>query len=313
MSGARILVEAPAKLNLGLRVVGLRADGYHLLESVFVPLDLADALAIEIAPAAATRVTLRVEGGPPGLETDARNLAVRAAEGFLGAAGVTAAVDVALRKRIPVGAGMGGGSSDAGAVLRALAGHFPGALDRRPLAALALSLGADVPFFLDPRPAWVRGIGEEIAPIAGFPPLPVVVATPAPPLATAAVFQAWDRAHPRGAAPDSAALTPVGPGRRMPALPVLSPGLGLGWDRWQTLLAELLVNDLEPMAAVLGPAVQRVRAAIEQAGARAVGMSGSGPTVFGVFDDLDAARAAAAGIDWEPTDRVHVGRTAGSP
>src|SRR5690606_20107592 len=119
---------APAKLNLGLRVTGVRADGYHLLESVFVPFDLADELAIEVEPAPAARVVLAVEGGPPGLERDARNLAARAAEAFLAAAGLAAEVRIALTKRIPVGAGLGGGSSDAGAVLRLLAARFPGAL-----------------------------------------------------------------------------------------------------------------------------------------------------------------------------------------
>jgi 4-diphosphocytidyl-2-C-methyl-D-erythritol kinase len=159
----------------------------------------------------------------------------------------------------------------------------------------------------------VRGIGDEIEPVDGFPALPVLVVTPAPGLATAAVFGAWDRAHPGGPAPDSAALTPGEPNRRMPPLPVRLAELEPSSDRWRTLLARLLVNDLEPVAAGLAPAVRRIRAEIERAGARAVGMSGSGPTVFGVFVDLDEARAAAAGIDWEPSDRVHVGWTAGSP
>lgn len=305
---------APAKLNLGLRVTGVRGDGYHLLESLFVPFDLADELAIEVAPAPAARVELSVDGGPPGLERDARNLAARAAERFLAAAGLAAEVRIALTKRIPVGAGLGGGSSDAGAVLRVLAARFPGALDPARLAALAASLGADVPFFLDPRPARVGGIGDEIEPIAGFPSFPVVTVTPAPPLATAEVFAAWDRTHPGGAARESA-LTPGEPGRRMPALPNPPPGEApgdAGWDRWQALLGTLLVNDLEPIAAALRPAVRRVRAALERVGARAVGMSGSGPTVFGLFGTLDEARAAASRIEWEPTDRVHVGRTAGS-
>lgn len=308
-----IRVEAPAKLNLGLRVTGVRADGYHQLESVFVPLDLCDSLVIDVEAAGATRVELRVEGGPAELAAGARNLASRAAEGFLAAAGLTAEVRIALAKRIPVGAGMGGGSSDAGSVLRALAGRFPGALDAARLGALAVSLGADVPYFLDPRPALVRGIGDEIEPLAGVPALAVVVATPSPGLATAAVFGAWDRAHPRGATQDSGALTPPEPNRRMPPLPVRLAGLDPSAARGQTLLASLLGNDLEPVAAGLAPAIVRLRMEIGRAGARAVGMSGSGPTVFGVFDDLDAARAAAAGIPWQPTDRVHVGRTAGSP
>lgn len=313
MTTAAIAVQAPAKLNFGLRVLGVRADGYHLLESLFVPLDLADDLVLELAPAEAPRVALRLEGGPAGLEHDARNLAVRAARGFLEAAGLALEVRITLTKRIPVGAGMGGGSSDAGAVLRALAAHLPGALDRERLHALATSLGADVPYFLDPRPALVRGIGERIEPVPGVPPFPVLVVTPAPPLATRAVFEAWDRAHPGAAAPDSAALTPGEPNRRMPALPASWTEGHPSAGRWQTLLAKLLVNDLEPVAAGLSPAIARVRTWIERAGARAVGMSGSGPTVFGVFDELGEAHEAAAGIAWEPTDHVHVGQTAGSP
>ena len=227
---------------------------------------------------------------------------------------------IVLTKGIPVGAGMGGGSSDAGAVLRALSGRFPGAVDAERLAALALELGADVPYFLAPRPALVEGIGDRIRPLAGFPALAVLVVTPSPGLATAAVFAAWDDAHRRVDAPDSAALTPAEPGRSMRRPPVSWTGWDPSWaapsgsspSRRQTLLASLLVNDLEPVAAAMQPAVARVRAEIERAGARAVGMSGSGPTVFGVFDALDEARAAAAGISWQPTDRIHVGRTAGS-
>jgi 4-diphosphocytidyl-2-C-methyl-D-erythritol kinase len=313
VSPGAIRVAAPAKLNLGLRITGVRADGYHLLESVFVPLeDLADTLEIAVTPAAETRVALRIAGGPPGLEADDRNLAARAARDFLAAAALGASVDIALEKRIPVGAGMGGGSSDAGAVLRVLAERFPGALGRERLLALAVSLGADVPFFLDPRPALVRGIGDEIEPIAGLPSLAVVVTTPAPGLPTGEVFAAWDRAHPAVAAPDSAALTPAGPGRSMRPPPVPWADLDPSTDRGQTLLTRLSRNDLEPVAAALRPAITRIRREIERAGARVVGMSGSGPTVFGVFGGLAEARAAAARIPWEPSDRVHVGRTAGS-
>lgn len=312
-------VAAPAKLNLGLRVTGVRADGYHLLESVFVPLDLADALAIELTPAPAMRVALHVEGAPAGLETDGRNLAARAATAFLAAADLTAEVHIALVKCIPVGAGLGGGSSDAGAVLRVLARRFPDAVPPARLAAIAAGLGADVPYFLDPRPALVRGIGDVVEPIERFPALAVVVATPAPPLATALVFRAFDARQGAGSALDSAALTPADEGRRMPPLPALLGEIAEASSanppsprRWRTLLADLLVNDLEPIAAELHPAVARIRTAIERAGARAVGMSGSGPTVFGVFAGADEARAAAARIPWEPTDRVHIGRTTGS-
>lgn len=357
---------APAKLNLGLRIVGCRADGYHLLDSVFVPLDLADGLGIRVALAergqrgTSARIQLRVDGGPAGLEKDERNLAVRAAEAFLAEAELAAEVHITLDKKIPVGAGMGGGSSDAGAVLRTLDVVFPGVVSAPRLAALAVSLGADVPYFLDPRPARVRGIGEEIEPLAGFPSLSVVVATPEPPLATADVFRAWDRAAADRRAADPLALTPGEPGRSMPPpiAPVrdssgevsptepvssgdspgrdhpgsnsrldsrldsrsdsrLDSGLDSGradgppWD-WQGLRARL-ANDLEPVARELRSGVARLRTEIERAGAEAVGMSGSGPTVFGIFGAAEAARAAAASIRWERTDRVYVGKTTGSP
>lgn len=304
-------IQAQAKLNLGLRVVGRRADGYHLLESLFVPLDLADDVVLRVEPARPARVRFQLRGGPPGLEADERNLAARAAQNFLAEAKLAADIKIELTKRIPVGAGMGGGSSDAGAVLRGLSAGHPGAVSPDRLAELAVALGADVPYFLDPRPAWVRGIGEVIEPIAGFPALPVIVATPRPPLDTAAVFRAWDRRQPVDAAAESAALTPEEPGRSMPSPLALANGTGgRGSEVWWR---RLLANDLEAVAAGLHSGVARLRTEIERSGARAVGMSGSGPTVFGVFGELEEARAAATRILWEPTDHVHVGSTTGSP
>jgi 4-diphosphocytidyl-2-C-methyl-D-erythritol kinase len=320
-----ISIRAPAKLNLGLRIVGQRPDGYHLLESLFVPLDLSDHLRLRLEPAPRTCVRLDLEGGPPGLERGEQNLAARAATEFLSAAQRTADLCVTLKKEIPVGAGLGGGSSDAGTVLRALAAAYPGTVSRVQLAALAAALGADVPYFLDPRPAQVGGAGERIEPIDAFPSLPVVVATPEPPLRTAEVFRAWDaRQQERGVACPTA-LTPAEPGRSMPTLSTPwnadgrgrsegseiseEPGIGRNPIGWRGLLA----NDLEETAVDLQPGVARLRAEIERSGARAVGMSGSGPTVFGVYRDASEARAAAARIAWEPTDRVHVGNTTGSP
>ena len=295
--------RAPAKLNLGLRIVGRRGDGYHLLDSVFVAIDLADRIWVEADPSGPKGVALEVDGGPRELADPARNLAARAASAFLEAAGLEASVRVLLEKRVPVGAGLGGGSSDAGAVLRALAGCFPRAIGAGRLAELALALGADVPFFLDPRPARVSGVGECIAPLSDWPAFPVLVATPAPPLPTAEVFEAWDRSP--------GALTPSEPGRNLARLPALLAARTA--DRAaDSELTALLGNDLEPAATRLRPGIARVRAEIERAGARAVGMSGSGPSVFGVFRDERSAQAAAERGRWEASDRVHVGRTLAS-
>ncbi len=146
---------APAKINLGLSVLGVRENGYHDLHSLMVPLTVGDEL--EIRPAEA--LTLRVEGAD--LPTDERNLVYRAARAYLDAAGVTGGADIVLHKRLPLASGLGGGSSDAASTLLALAELYPSDVD---LPALALSLGADVPFFLLGGAALAQGVGERLTP-----------------------------------------------------------------------------------------------------------------------------------------------------
>ena len=273
-------VLAPAKLNLGLRIVGRRADGLHELESAFVPLDLADELELRADPAARAEVALELEPGGDGVPADASNLAARAARAFLAASGLCARIGIALRKRVPAAAGLGGGSSDAGAVLRALAALFPGALAPEALAGVALRLGADVPYFLDPRPALVGGVGERRAPLPGrLPALPVLLANPGEPLATARVFAAYAAGARRPAAAGALAA------RWREAL--AGPPSGLPGR-----LAPLLENDLEPAAQELCPALGPLRAALRAAGALAVGLSGSGATLYGLFATPEAAAAA---------------------
>jgi 4-diphosphocytidyl-2-C-methyl-D-erythritol kinase len=268
---------APAKLNLGLRVTGRRPDGLHEIESVFAPLDLADELELAVEPGGRLRVRLAVSGADA-LPADERNLAFRAAEAFLRAAGLSARVRIALAKRIPLAAGLGGGSSDAGAVLRALSERFPDAVGEEALAELALGLGADVPFFLDPRPAIVSGIGERRAPLPGpLPPLAVLLANPGVALATRDVFAAT-AARPR-------ATAATGGLSELWREALAGPPEGL-----VARLAPLLANDLEPAAERLCPALAPLRAALRAAGAAAVGLSGSGATLYGLF----ATRAEAA-------------------
>jgi 4-diphosphocytidyl-2-C-methyl-D-erythritol kinase len=277
-----VRLAAPAKVNFGLRVLGRRADGYHEIESVFLPLDLADELELEVHPAPAPEVELELVGPAEGVPADGANLAARAAERFLFTAGKAARVHLRLEKRIPAAAGLGGGSSDAGTVLRALAGSHPDALEAGALHELAAGLGADVPFFLDPRPAVVSGIGERVEPLApGWPAWTLVLANPGLPLSTAQVYAAHDAMAP--GAP---------PGGRSAGLPVLLDAVRGAPLEPQAGLAALLANDLEPAAVRLCPPVARLRTALAKAGARAVGLSGSGPTVFGVFGDEPEARRA---------------------
>jgi 4-diphosphocytidyl-2-C-methyl-D-erythritol kinase len=287
--------------------VGRRPDGYHLLESLFVPLDLADALRVSVRPGASGGVHLLLSDPSGQLDHDPdpeSNLATRAARAFLEAARCAAAIEVSLEKRIPAGAGLGGGSSDAGAVLRALREVFPGALPPSTLAELALGLGADVPFFLDPQAAWVGGIGEEIEALEGFPRLALLIATPAPPLSTAAVFRRFATLHPE--------LTPEPPRRRIRAarearLAALLAALEQGGAREPK--GDPLRNDLEPVAVALRPEIGRLHEKMLSLGALAAAMSGSGPSVFGVFESCEAAEHARDRAEWESGTQVHVSGT----
>ncbi len=198
-------IAAPAKVNFGLRIVGRRADGLHELESVFLPLDFADEVELETDGPAEPRVEFALDGAGAGAPAGATNLAARAAEAFLAASGLRCSVRIQLAKRIPTQAGLGGGSSDAGAVLRGLSERFPKALGGDALAALALGLGADVPFFLDPRPALVSGVGGRREPLEGWPAWTLLLANPGTPLSTGRVFDAFDAQDAPLATPGTAA------------------------------------------------------------------------------------------------------------
>lgn len=233
------------------------------------------------------------------MPADARNLAVRAAQAFFERAGAAGGVRIALEKRVPSGAGLGGGSSDAGAVLRGLAELLPGAVPGPALAELALGLGADVPFFLAPRPTRVSGIGERLEPLAACPALPVVVVHPGISLATAAVYRAF--------AASAGSLTSAAPAPTLRALPP-RPG-ALDARAWE----ELARNDLEPVATRLCPEIASLRAALRAAGALAVGMSGSGPAVYGVFEDEERRSRAIGRLSLAPPARSFATATAPSP
>ena len=278
-----LTLAAPGKVNLGLRILGRRADGYHRLESLFLPIDLADT--VELALRDRPGVALALAGDCAGVPGGEQNLAVRAAESFLAEAGSDRGVEILLEKRLPAPGGLGGGSSDAGAVLRGLAELLPGALAPARLRSLALRLGADVPFFLAPGPALVGGIGEEILPVDGLPSLALLLAHPGVALATATVYAEYDAG--------ASSLTASGAGPSIRALLALREEAGRARaGPIETSLCALVANDLEPAASRLCPAVLELRKEIEATGALAVSLSGSGPTVFGVFPDAAAAAEA---------------------
>lgn len=250
---------APAKINLALHVTGRRDDGYHLLDSLVVFAGDGDRVTVTRAPAPSLRVSgpfaAEVPSGPG-------NLCLRAA------ALAGASVAIHLDKRLPVASGIGGGSADAAAVLRALARQGV------PLPDAPERLGADVPVCLAGRPARMQGVGERLAPLPPLPPLFMVLVNPGISLATPAVFARLSR-------------------RENPGLPALPPVLdGPGFLKWLRGCR----NDLQDAAVALVPEIAAVLAALEAQGAALARMSGSGATCFGLFSSRTAAEAAARAL-----------------
>lgn len=261
-------VDAPAKLNLFLEVLGRRPDGYHGLETVMVAVDWADRLTFRRTHEAGVR--LRCTDGS--LPTDERNLVVRAARRLLDGRSVSGGVEIGLDKQLPHGAGMGGGSSDAAATLTAINGLFGLGLGPDALAAAAAELGSDVPFFLTGGGAVCRGRGEIREPF----PAPVgwafVVVAPEFALSTAEVYR-------------SLRLGDGAPSRAGGSADVVRALA----DRDPDALGRALFNRLEEPALRLAPRLAEIRTAIRQAGAVAALMTGSGSAVFGVCRDREHA------------------------
>lgn len=262
-NGGRLELAAPAKLNLFLHVLGRRPDGYHELQTVFQLLDFADRVILSARRDGRIR---RVEGAA-GLPAD-EDLAVRAARLLKSTFGVDAGCDIAVEKRIPAGAGLGGGSSDAAAVLRGLNRLWRLQLDRDRLAAVGIELGADVPVFVHGRSAWAEGIGERLTPLA-IDEIWYLVAAPACEVSTAAVFGSPALTHHQ--TPLTIDRFTRGPSGEAP--PALAFDALWGATR----------NDCEPAARALYPQVgQALSWLSEYAEAR---MTGTGGSVFAPFPD----------------------------
>ena len=262
--------RAPAKVNLVLQVGDVRPDGLHELCSLFATLDLVDELTIAPRSDGATdQVSCAGVSGP--------NLAERAlAELRAELDGALGPIAVTIDKHIPVAAGLGGGSADAAAVLRA-ANRIAGTpLDADGLRAVGARIGADVPSQVDPRHALVTGAGERVDPL-GLPPMWLVLLPQAEGLSTAAVYRAADRIRSTRASLEPHRL------RALTGAPLPD-------------LAAALENDLEPAALALRPELAEALGSLRDAGALAARVTGSGPTTFGVFADEGSAREAAASL-----------------
>jgi 4-diphosphocytidyl-2-C-methyl-D-erythritol kinase len=261
---------APAKLNLYLHVLGRREDGYHRLDSLVAFADIADSVTARTAPALSLEITGPFAGT---LQGDLReNLVWRAAVALAERAGIEPKAAITLEKNLPVASGIGGGSSDAAAALKALGELWRLDLGERKFQGLAQGLGADVPVCLFGETAWLGGIGEAVAPAPTLPPCGVVLVNPGVSLATSAVFKARAGAFSEPA--------------RFEILPADAAALAR--------LLEARRNDLAAPAIALVPEVAPVLRALEaERGALIARMSGSGAPCFALFADADAAEAAA--------------------
>lgn len=303
VSAAIWSTPAPAKVNLALRITDRRADGYHELSSVFLRLDLADD--VQLADGRAASDSLVVEGDPGCPVED--NLVLTATRAYRAAARASetavGTVAVRLRKRIPMQAGLAGGSSDAAAMLRLLALRHPGAVGDGALWRVAQALGSDVPFFLAAAGAAVVGdAGIEVEPLpAPVGPLGVLLVTPSVRLATRRVFAAWDALH---------AQVAVAPGALEP-VEVLAAELRAGASPATIVdLAPMLrdANDLWAAAVRVEPILVHLRETLEDRLARPVLMTGSGSTLLALYASAEEASAAAAGLRSDPSAQLEGAR-----
>jgi len=259
-------IKSPAKLNIRLKVTGRRADGYHDIVSVMVPVDLFDY--IELKKTRAKGITLSCQGFS--VPEDGSNLVLRATQAFFFRSGLENGLSIPLIKNIPVAAGLGGGSSNAACTLLALNEMWSNPLTFQDLEDVAVSLGADVPFFLHRRPCIARGIGEILEPIKNWPKFWYVIVMP-----PISVSTSWVYANLK---------------------------LKLTKDEYGSILLRLaedlldipslLENDLESVTALHYPVINTIKKSLIDAGAEGALMSGSGPSVFGIFKSRNHAFSA---------------------
>ena len=271
-----MIIRAYAKINWSLDTVGTREDGYHLLDMVMQSVSLHDTLTIEPADS----LSLRVEG-PRRAPEGPDNLVLRAAEALRQHAGIDAGAAIRLRKRIPSGAGLGGGSSDAAAALRGLNALWSLQYPLDTLCSIGLKIGADIPYCLHGTLCRVEGVGEIITPLPGGRIYHLVILQPCRGLSTKQVFTALG---------DASAL-------RRPDTPGVIDALQSGA---LSALPGVMGNTLQEISMPMRPQIRQAITALREHGARAAQMTGSGSAVFGVFASASAARTA-----WESLQKKY--------
>jgi 4-diphosphocytidyl-2-C-methyl-D-erythritol kinase len=259
-----ITKASPAKVNLYLRVLRKREDGYHDILSLMQRISLCDELTF-----ATTGGGIAVRCPGTTLPEGEGNIVYRAAAAFLSRIGASSGIEITIRKRIPIAAGLGGGSSNAATTLMTLNEMYGSPVTREELMKIGTELGADVPFFIFGKTAWAAGIGDRFAESPPLPPLWFVLINPGFEISTKMVYQGLN-------------------------LGLTKQGINYSIPRFSTTedLIRGLTNDLESVTTRLHPVLDRIKALLLANGARGALMSGSGPTVFGVFTDRESAGRA---------------------
>lgn len=270
----RCVLHAPAKVNLRLEILGKRTDGYHDVRTWIYPISLGDTVTLERTKFSG----INVRSTDPALPSGEGNIAYRAAALFFRRTGVSGGISIEIEKRIPVAAGLGGGSSDAAAVLRGMQTLWKSGLATRDLVEMGAELGVDVPFFVQGEPALMGHKGEQL--VSVLPPMTMwlLLLNPGVPLSTAEVYAAGKWGLTKDREGTTIALLPQDP----------------------ELMGDFVRNDLEKPAIELMPVIAEMRRRVTAAGALVVAMSGSGPSVFGLFPTHAGARRATTQLAMEP-------------
>lgn len=268
-----MIINAYAKINLTLDITGVRPDGFHSLRSVMVPVTLCDKVDISSSDSFAFNCNIKQ------LETS-DNLCVRAANAFFAKTGLPNAVSVTLEKRVPFPAGLGGGSSDAAAVLKGLNAFFKNPLSTQTLFEIAATLGSDVPFCLLGTPALCEGRGELLTPISGLNTLILVIAIGKGRLSTPEVYKRYDAAN-------------------LPVRDDTSAFIQAVSENDNSAIISSLGNAFEPVTDILCPETKHLRTLMLSLGALSSHLSGSGPSVYGVFKNASDANSAAKALQDE--------------
>ena len=269
----RMVLKTPAKINLALDVVGKRADGYHTLETIFQTVSLYDTITVTLFPHRTGEQAIRILCNIPWIPKDERNIAWKAVDLFLKKTGCPVGFDIYLQKYIPSQAGLGGGSSDAAAVLYACNQLTGAGLSHAELCEMGLQLGADVPYCLMRRTALSEGIGEILTPVAPLPDCPILIAKPSISVSTRYVYEHL-KLNEETLHPDVDGIVSALKAKELYGV------------------TDRLGNVLETVTIPEHPVIADIKQQMMQSGAVNALMSGSGPTVFGIFDDEDKAKKA---------------------